>query len=290
MNLFNNPMLAKARFVVSGCYEAEVGKRPGLYHWDTSPQEPMIELNYIRIWCIREGYGTYCTKDGETVELKAGRCYLVLPDTIHSTRCPEYMRQYYLQFKIEGVPSRLEDMLILRREVAESERILSLLDIIHNDFTQDSVSAHFSVYGGILALLGEFVTGTRQLNTDTRFEDILDYIDSHCTADISIDRLAKRLGYTKEYFSVRFRTLYNTTALEYIIGKRIGRAQDLLSTTDLPIGEIAQACGYSDPLYFSRLFRRRTLLSPREYRRKAREEERTMISPMTPKNDPADSV
>lgn len=58
--------------------------------------------------------------------------------------------------------------------------------------------------------------------------------------------------------------------LAYQTGLRVARARYLLDTTTLTDAEVAAELGYSDPLYFSRLFRRTQGQSPRDYRQRPR--------------------
>ena len=55
--------------------------------------------------------------------------------------------------------------------------------------------------------------------------------------------------------------------LKYLTSIRIARAKELLTGTDIPISEIGELVGYDNPLYFSKIFKKNTGLSPREYRR-----------------------
>ncbi|MBF0244397.1 MAG: helix-turn-helix transcriptional regulator, partial [Planctomycetes bacterium] len=52
---------------------------------------------------------------------------------------------------------------------------------------------------------------------------------------------------------------------------RIRRARSLLESGDDTIDSVAHQCGYSDPLYFSRVFRRSVGVSPRSYRKNLRQ-------------------
>ena len=68
----------------------------------------------------------------------------------------------------------------------------------------------------------------------------------------------------------RFRTLFfertGMTPKEFIIHYRMERAGAMLLSTALPVAQIAEVCGYSDPLYFSRQFRRYCGVSPTDFR------------------------
>ena len=67
-----------------------------------------------------------------------------------------------------------------------------------------------------------------------------------------------------------FNEHYNSSIpLNYILNIRISNAQSLLENTKYNITEIAAITGYDNPLYFSRLFKKQTGLSPSEYRKQS---------------------
>ncbi|GAA4923824.1 hypothetical protein GCM10023237_51390 [Streptomyces coeruleoprunus] len=53
---------------------------------------------------------------------------------------------------------------------------------------------------------------------------------------------------------------------DYLLSVRLGRAKELLATTDLPVSAVARRVGYDDPAYFSRLFTRRVGTPPVRFR------------------------
>lgn len=67
-------------------------------------------------------------------------------------------------------------------------------------------------------------------------------------------------------FSVRYRSIYGTSPMDDLIAARMARARTLLGISGMSVREVANRVGYRDPLYFSRLFRRRTGLTPTECR------------------------
>ena len=58
------------------------------------------------------------------------------------------------------------------------------------------------------------------------------------------------------------------TITDYITKRRIENAQDLLENTSFPVQDIASLSGYDDPAYFTRIFKKMTGISPRDYRKK----------------------
>lgn len=96
---------------------------------------------------------------------------------------------------------------------------------------------------------------------------IRDYIDHHYAEQLSITQLASKYNFSISYISTLFKKTYNISPNEYIIRKRIGCAKDFLANSStLSIRKVAEMTGYSDPYYFSRIFKMITGQSPSEYR------------------------
>jgi len=96
------------------------------------------------------------------------------------------------------------------------------------------------------------------------------YIREHLTEDISVSGIAERFYLSPNYFSRLFKKVTNERCNEYIVRKRVERAKQLLTSTNLKVGRIAQDIGYRDTNYFSLSFKKATNLSPLQYREKYR--------------------
>ncbi len=95
----------------------------------------------------------------------------------------------------------------------------------------------------------------------------VDYIDSHFTDDnLSLNLVAREINISANYLSAVFSQEMGVTFTEYVTGKRMDRARELLRSTDKRSGEIAFAVGYRDPHYFSFLFKKTQGCTPRDYR------------------------
>jgi two-component system response regulator YesN len=94
------------------------------------------------------------------------------------------------------------------------------------------------------------------------------FIDEHYPEEsISLDRVAREVNISPNYFSAMFSQEVGQTFIEYLTGKRIGEAKRMLRQTDKRSSEIAFAVGYKDPHYFSFVFRKVSGCTPSEYRR-----------------------
>ena len=70
------------------------------------------------------------------------------------------------------------------------------------------------------------------------------------------------------WFLRNFKQTTMKSPMQYILSIRINNAISLLETTDYNITEIATIIGYDNPLYFSRIFKKQTGLSPSDFRKK----------------------
>lgn len=93
------------------------------------------------------------------------------------------------------------------------------------------------------------------------------YIDAHFSdAELSLNRVAKEVNISANYLSAVFSQEMGMTFVEYVSAKRMEKARELLSSTDLRSGEVAAEVGYRDPHYFSFLFKKTQGCTPRDYR------------------------
>lgn len=85
---------------------------------------------------------------------------------------------------------------------------------------------------------------------------------------ITLDEIARRLDVTPEYLSSQFHKATGETFSAYMRNYRMQKAKELLLGTQMKLYEIAEAVGYSDGKYFSRVFRECTGCLPAEYRKR----------------------
>ena len=89
------------------------------------------------------------------------------------------------------------------------------------------------------------------------------------TSPISLTEVAAQAHLSPSHFSTVFSQETGQTFKDYLTEIRIRTAKDLLRTTTLKSFEIADQVGYSDPHYFSYVFRKHIGLSPKEFRLQA---------------------
>lgn len=101
----------------------------------------------------------------------------------------------------------------------------------------------------------------------TLAEQVVRYIARNYRGMISMEQLAHQMNYTPQYVSRKFKEQMGCSPLDYTIRLRIDLARNLLCDTEATLQEIAAYVGYPDTVYFNRMFKKQTGITPGEYRR-----------------------
>ena len=94
----------------------------------------------------------------------------------------------------------------------------------------------------------------------------MQYIETHYYEKITLDQLAEMVYLSPAYLSRIFKKETGTTFNDYLIQVRIGKAKSLLHHKDLRVTDIAEAVGFDDQSYFTKVFRRIVGVTPLKYR------------------------
>ena len=102
---------------------------------------------------------------------------------------------------------------------------------------------------------------------DGLMSDVIEYLEKHCSEDISLMQIGEEFHLTPEYLCARFKNSTGETVGQYLKRVRIGRARILLmERPDLNLSRIGELCGYRSPSYFGKVFREMTGLTPQNFR------------------------
>ena len=91
-------------------------------------------------------------------------------------------------------------------------------------------------------------------------------IHLHRYSNLTVEELAKLCQMSLSSFKREFKKQFNDTPSNYINTEKLKKAKELLSLADLSISDIAYEVGFNDPLYFTRLFKRKEGIPPSTYR------------------------
>ena len=99
---------------------------------------------------------------------------------------------------------------------------------------------------------------------------IINYLDEHCSERISLDRIAKNMYLSPVYISKIFKEETGESPINYLIKIRLEKAKVMLEAPGpVSIKKIATSVGYDDAYHFSKLFKKYYSVSPLNYRKQA---------------------
>ncbi len=99
-----------------------------------------------------------------------------------------------------------------------------------------------------------------------QFGQILRFINGPHQSPVQVSEVAERFHLSERTLRNLFTKQVGVPPKQYIESRQFEAAKELLTTTDLPVREIAGLLGFDDPYYFSRFFKKWQKVSPRAYR------------------------
>jgi two-component system response regulator YesN len=95
------------------------------------------------------------------------------------------------------------------------------------------------------------------------------YMEDNYMADLSLDSVSEILHISPAYLSAQFKKYQKMNFLDCLTELRINAAKELLADPFRSAAEVASMVGYEDASYFARAFKKRTGMTPTQYRKEA---------------------
>ena len=215
--------------------------------------------------------------EGKKFRLAPGDLVVVNPGTLHEERSDAKapLRLIFLairDFAVPGLPAGCLSQ--------EKYRVLSCgeyrykMDIYLRELLQETSSQiefYQEISQGLVSALLVLVMRLIRINPEDEAalsqecQKIKEYLDQNFTSPITLDSLSETVYISKHYLSHLFKEQTGVSPIKYLTSKRMEKACELLSETELPVSEVSKAVGYENPLYFSQVFKRIYGISPVKY-------------------------
>ncbi|MBP5311146.1 MAG: helix-turn-helix transcriptional regulator [Lachnospiraceae bacterium] len=123
---------------------------------------------------------------------------------------------------------------------------------------------YFINYSYVIVSAGD----DQENNTETSvsFSEIVEYLNEHIGDSINLERLTKEFLINRNKLNDIFMKESSMTCMNYLLKLRLDLAKVLLSTTQIPIGEVSARVGFDDQNYFAKVFKKHEGMSPKAFR------------------------
>jgi len=281
-------------------YTEEIGdslifrlKNLAYLRFDERSEYDNVVSPFSRIYFITEGQG-FLNIGNEQIILEAGYIYLIPSFTMCTYVFEQGLCHYYIHvnevmqnglnvFNLFNVKNKVPGTALIK---SLFERLLYInpdLQLPHRDpkvyqtkpwinkkVNYKLINQHLESIGIIRQLFSSFLESEQNINSTNllrhNMQNILLHIQSNLQNDITIRELADIACLSKDHFTRMFKSLVGIPPCEFIIRKRIEKAQYLLLTTDMTHEQIIEKTNFKSLSYFSRMFKKYTLYTPTVFR------------------------
>lgn len=237
---------------------------------------PAVRPNYL-IHYVLKGKGYYYVNDRKyTIEGNQG--FLIRPHELTFYQADENDPWTYLWIGFDGkkVKTYLKYSGMDEKNYTFSCNETDLLNSYVNQMLKHDTLSHYNELSlqGLLFLF--FAALAKSAETpyeeDVEIDNLyiskaIEYIEKNYQNPILVTDIANYVSLSRTYLTTIFQQTLHMSPQKFLLKFRITKASELLIHTDLPINAIAHSCGYTDPLAFSKTFKKITGLSPSQYRK-----------------------
>ena len=227
---------------------------------------------------------------GQSYHLLPGEILIIPSGEMHALYAPETGKRFIFQFDVSGI-SQMKGYTSIQSLMTSCLHITKLsfpqiygdiyqiLIQIRNEYFSSNEFRELAIYSHLINLfvsIGRNHINDMDLFPNTKshkqqeylqkFNDVLDYIDSHYTEELTLDDIADFSGFSKYHFTRLFKQYTDSTFYDYLSFRRIKSAEELLAKPELSITEIALQSGFSSISTFNRIFKQKKGCTPSEYR------------------------
>ena len=157
--------------------------------------------------------------------------------------------------------------------VIHDEYVSELIEKIYKLNTRGDSADMLEVRGNMCFLLSHMIRKytvmqlgdtvySGHVNKLNRVNETINYMNNNYDKPLSTKALAATVHLSEGYFCQIFKEVTGKTAMEYLNGLRVDKAEKMLKKTEMAVTEIAYCCGFEDANYFSRIYKKYKGVSP----------------------------
>ncbi len=233
--------------------------------------------DYYLIHYILDGRGVFRVGSNRYT-LQAGEGFLITPDIVTYYEADQRQPWHYCWVGFQGHQaesilaeaglSAVQPIFRYDQDARLRQEFMRMIKTGQLDY-----AGELHLLGTLYRLLSLLVQTNPVKPTDKRTgkkeayaKKVLEFIEAHYSEKITVTQAAQFVGLDRSYLCSLFRQYFHCSIQQYLIQFRMKKAAELLENPELVIGDVARSVGYTDPLLFSKTFKKHTGQSPKHYR------------------------
>lgn len=250
---------------------------------------------FLRIYYVEHGQAEV-TMNKKTYQLSPGHLYMIPPFVRHSDHCNGPFTHYYLHILDQQIQknniyeqnyfpfelnAEIYDLHLFKRLVelnpdgflkhsapSSYDNSQTTIQVIQR-FAQHTQKEQYEMEAIMMMFISRFYRQSVTINetNDSRVLRVQQYILQHISESLPLDDLAEMVGVCKDSLIRIFKRETGMTPVEYILNKRIEKAQIALLTQPSSMHDIAIQLGFGNQSYFASLFKKMMGITPLQYRK-----------------------
>jgi len=237
---------------------------------------PAVRTQYL-IHYITSGEGSY-TVNNKTYKLKENQGFLICPGTVTYYEAAIDNPWSYMWVGFNGVKAETylnyanlnDENLIFEysKDNTLKEHISEMLKLNEMDYSNE-----LKLEGLLYFFMSKLVESRKNTfnkmaykSAELYLEKSIEFIENNYPNNLKISDIASYIGINRSYLTNIFKKNIAMSPQDFLLNYRIDKACTLLQNTDLSIKVVAKSIGYSDPLTFSKTFKKVKGESPKNYR------------------------
>lgn len=234
---------------------------------------------FSELFYVLSGEGAFYIED-DKIPVKADDLMIINPHVEHTEKTLPNDPMEYIVFGVEGLAFSFIDPdqdntkgYSFYSYGSDKNQFINFAQLMMREF-HDKKPGFEKVCHGLLQVLLVYISRKQNLSviSDSSFQLSKEcalakrYIDANYAKNITLDSLAEITHINKFYLAHSFTECIGQSPINYLTDRRLEACKELLTSSNLSVAQVASSVGFSSQSYFSQIFRKKTGMTPRQYR------------------------